>query len=63
MLYVKIRKSDYMSNYLIDMHCHTTASDGSLTPTEIVKLAKESDLKAIAILLEWCIKQWEVLKA
>jgi len=23
----------------------------------------KSDLKAIAILLEWCIKQWEVLKA
>lgn len=38
-----------MSDYLIDMHCHTTASDGSLTPTEIVKLAKESGLKAIAI--------------
>ncbi len=38
-----------MSNYLIDMHCHTTASDGSLTPTEIIKLAKESGLKAIAI--------------
>ena len=22
----------------------------------------KSDLKAIAILLEWCIKQWDVLK-
>lgn len=33
----------------VDLHLHTTASDGLLTPTEIVGWAKESGLKAIAI--------------
>lgn len=32
-----------------DLHLHTTASDGRLTPTEIVKLAKSRGLKVIAI--------------
>lgn len=33
----------------IDLHIHTTASDGSTTPTETVALAKELGLSAIAI--------------
>ena len=33
----------------IDLHVHTTASDGTMTPTEVVKLAKEIGLKAIAV--------------
>ncbi|MGE4422462.1 MAG: PHP domain-containing protein [Pseudodesulfovibrio sp.] len=33
----------------IDLHAHTTVSDGTLTPTELVKLAKESGLDAIAV--------------
>jgi len=33
----------------IDLHSHTTASDGSLTPTELVALARESGLRAVAI--------------
>jgi predicted metal-dependent phosphoesterase TrpH len=33
----------------IDLHIHTTASDGSLTPSQVVRYAKEKDLKAIAI--------------
>ncbi|XXJ21580.1 PHP domain-containing protein [Desulfovibrio caledoniensis] len=33
----------------IDLHTHTTVSDGTLTPTELVKLAKESGLDAIAV--------------
>lgn len=32
-----------------DLHVHTTASDGLLTPTEIVNWAKNSGLKAVAI--------------
>ena len=32
-----------------DLHIHTTASDGTMRPEEIVTLAKESGLKAIAI--------------
>ncbi len=33
----------------IDLHTHTTASDGSLTPAEVVQLALEQGLKAIAL--------------
>ena len=38
-----------MNNYFIDMHTHTTASDGTLTPTELINLAKETGLKAVAV--------------
>ena len=33
----------------IDLHTHSTASDGTLSPTELVKLAKEIGLDAIAL--------------
>lgn len=33
----------------IDLHVHSNASDGTLTPTEIVNLAKEKGLTAIAL--------------
>ncbi|GAB6099392.1 PHP domain-containing protein [Halanaerocella petrolearia] len=33
----------------IDLHTHTTASDGSFTPQELVKEAQERDLTAVAI--------------
>lgn len=33
----------------IDLHTHTTASDGTLAPSELVALAKKNDLEAIAI--------------
>lgn len=33
----------------IDLHSHTDASDGSLTPEQLVELAKRSDLDALAI--------------
>ena len=33
----------------IDLHSHTTASDGSLTPAELAALAKNSDLAALGI--------------
>ncbi|MBW1853279.1 MAG: PHP domain-containing protein, partial [Deltaproteobacteria bacterium] len=33
----------------IDLHIHTTCSDGSLTPSQVVHYAKEKGLKAIAI--------------
>ncbi len=32
-----------------DLHCHTTASDGSDTPAELVKLARDAGLAAIAV--------------
>ena len=34
---------------MIDLHTHTTASDGSKTPRELVKLAKEAGLTAVAV--------------
>jgi predicted metal-dependent phosphoesterase TrpH len=33
----------------IDLHIHSTASDGSLSPSQIIQAAKASDLKAISI--------------
>ena len=33
----------------IDLHTHSTASDGTLSPRQIVELAKETGLKAISI--------------
>ena len=33
----------------VDLHCHTTASDGLLTPWELVKAASECGLKAVGI--------------
>ena len=34
---------------LIDLHVHSTASDGSYAPAEVVRLAKEAGLKAVAL--------------
>src|SRR5262249_32253528 len=34
---------------MIDLHAHTTASDGSLTPTELVALAQDSGLSALGV--------------
>lgn len=39
----------YVNQKNIDWHVHTTASDGRLTPSKIVKEAKRSGLKEIAI--------------
>ncbi len=34
---------------MIDLHVHTTASDGSLTPSELVAYASRKDLEAVAV--------------
>lgn len=34
---------------IIDLHTHSTASDGSLTPRELVRYAKQAGLSAIAV--------------
>jgi predicted metal-dependent phosphoesterase TrpH len=36
--------SDY-----VDLHCHSTASDGTLAPAEVVRLAYESGLSSLAL--------------
>jgi predicted metal-dependent phosphoesterase TrpH len=38
-----------MLNKTIDLHTHTTYSDGSLTPSELVLAAKEKGLSALAV--------------
>ena len=34
---------------LVDLHLHTTASDGRLSPAELVRLLAEQGLKQVAI--------------
>jgi predicted metal-dependent phosphoesterase TrpH len=34
---------------MIDLHAHTTASDGMLSPSEVVRAAMQADLSAVAI--------------
>ncbi len=36
-------------NSSVDLHCHSIASDGTFTPREVVKLAKESGLSGLAL--------------
>ena len=38
-----------MANEFVDLHCHSTASDGTLAPREVVRLAKQSNLTALAL--------------
>ena len=38
-----------MSHYTVDLHTHSNASDGSLTPRELIYHAKEAGLAAIAL--------------
>jgi predicted metal-dependent phosphoesterase TrpH len=40
---------DYSKHLGIDLHIHTTASDGTLTPLEVISQALKLELKAIAI--------------
>lgn len=37
-----------MTNY-IDLHTHSNASDGTCTPTEVVRLAAQKGLRAMAL--------------
>lgn len=41
-----------------DLHCHTTASDGLLTPTQLVKLASERGVLALGITDHDTIQGW-----
>jgi hypothetical protein len=38
-----------MAGQWIDLHCHSTASDGTLSPTAVVRLAVERGLSALAL--------------
>jgi len=37
------------ANYLVDLHCHTTRSDGADTPKELIDRAATAGMRAIAI--------------
>jgi predicted metal-dependent phosphoesterase TrpH len=38
-----------MASAFVDLHCHSTASDGTLSPREVVRLARDSNLSALAL--------------
>jgi predicted metal-dependent phosphoesterase TrpH len=38
-----------MPNPFVDLHCHSTASDGTLSPRDVVRLAHEIKLSALAL--------------
>ena len=38
-----------MMNSIIDLHCHSTISDGLLTPTELVNYAKKCNVNVMAL--------------
>ena len=47
--HIKNKIFNYKKMRYVDLQCHTTASDGKLTPSELVNLAVEKWLSAIAI--------------
>src|SRR5215212_2437615 len=38
-----------MTNDYVDLHSHSTASDGTFAPADVVRLAKESGLVGLAL--------------
>ena len=44
---------------MIELHCHTTFSDGTLTPTQLVEAAIEAGVKALAITDHDSIAGWD----
>src|SRR5580704_8238514 len=38
-----------MPSSFVDLHCHSTASDGTLKPAEVVRLAVARELSALAL--------------
>lgn len=46
-LLLSLKQEDYYKN--VDLHIHSTASDGKMTPNEITDSAKERELRYVAI--------------
>ncbi len=44
---------------MLELHCHTTCSDGSLTPTQLVKAAASAGVKALAISDHDTMQGWD----
>ena len=45
----RLSATDLMSSGFVDLHCHSTASDGTLSPSEVVRLAIGRSLSALAL--------------
>jgi predicted metal-dependent phosphoesterase TrpH len=43
---------------VIDLHTHSTASDGAFTPGELIRKAAEEGLAAIALTDHDCLDGW-----
>ncbi len=48
---------------MIELHCHTTMSDGTLTPTELVVAARNAGVQAIAITDHDTLSGWAEAQA
>ncbi|MBF2080250.1 MAG: PHP domain-containing protein [Synechococcales cyanobacterium T60_A2020_003] len=48
---------------MLELHCHTTCSDGVLTPTQLVQAAHQAGVRAIAITDHDTISGWEEASA
>ena len=44
---------------MLELHCHTTYSDGTLTPTELVAAAAASGVRALAITDHDTMSGWD----
>lgn len=49
-----------MNDFRADLHCHTTCSDGSETPQQIIHLAKQTGLSALSITDHDTIDAYEI---
>src|SRR5947209_18909986 len=46
---IRLERRRFVASQWIDLHCHSTASDGTLSPADVVRLAVRSGLSAIAL--------------
>ncbi|MDY7019962.1 MAG: PHP domain-containing protein [Cyanobacteriota bacterium] len=44
---------------MLELHCHTTYSDGTLTPSELIEIAVQAGVRAIAITDHDTLSGWE----
>lgn len=47
--FIQVRRFGFMNSGSVDLHIHTTHSDGSMTPAEVVAYARLRKLSAIAV--------------
>jgi predicted metal-dependent phosphoesterase TrpH len=52
-----------MNDFRADLHCHSTCSDGTLSPVEIIELARSIDLKGLSITDHDTIDAYEQVEA